>query len=101
MRTPMKPQMFQPMDIFQPKATFRPKIVEVGQGKHPVLIIDGFYKHPERVRDFFLSTPAAVWKTGPKSRNFKDFYDCRHHVQMPFGMEPVTSGLAGIVRAVF
>jgi hypothetical protein len=73
----------------------------VGAGSHKILIVDGFYKHPALVREFFLRSPVPVWKLSPDSRNFKDYYDCRHHVNLPFGFTHVTEFLARLVQAEF
>ena len=43
----------------------------------PTVVIDGFLKHPERVREVVGSTPAANWKHEQGGRNFVDYYDCR------------------------
>jgi uncharacterized protein (TIGR02466 family) len=43
----------------------------------PTVIIDGFLKHPDRVREVVGGTPAANWKHEQGGRNFVDYYDCR------------------------
>lgn len=93
--------------FFNPNSTFalarRPKISQqsVGREKTKVLIIDGIYKNPEAVRDIFLASPAPAWKLAPGSRNFKDYYDCRHAFTMYFGYSHVPDFIAQQVRNHF
>lgn len=73
----------------------------VGFEKHKVLIVDSFYKNPTLVRKFFLSSPVPVWKIQSGSRNFKDYYDCRHHINLSYGFAHVTDFIAQLVHAEF
>ena len=93
--------------FFNPSSTFalarRPKVslLSVGREKTKILIIDGIYKNPEAVREIFLSSPAPVWKLAPGSRNFKDYYDCRHAFTMYFGYTEVPAYIAQQVKDHF
>src|SRR5262249_38359523 len=94
-------RVFEPMSIFEPARTFQVSVETVGTERHQVLIVDGFYRRPARVRRFLRSIPAAIWKTAAGSRNFQDFYDCRHHIHMAYGLEPLIATLVGLIKKVF
>ena len=59
----------------------------VGSSQLKVVIIDNFYKEPERVRELLLNTPSPNWRMAGKTRNFKDYYDCRHRFELRMGFE--------------
>lgn len=95
------------LKYFFPRETFainfRPayKVYQVGQEKTKVLIVDNFYKYPNHVRDLFLNTPVPIWKYQKGSKNLKEYYDCRHSLNMSFGYEHVHEMIAKIVKKEF
>ncbi len=94
-------KFFMPADEFALGTRQKIRTAAVGREKSKVLILDGFYKNPMRVRELFLDSPAPVWKVTPDSRNFKDYYDCRHAFSMFFGYDQVTSCIGGAVKQEF
>lgn len=43
-----------------------------------MIVVDGFYHHPQEVRQLLLDLPHPVWKRHPKeSKNFVEYQDCR------------------------
>lgn len=90
-----------PQKVFALSTNAKGAIHRVGRENSKVLIIDGFYKNPELVRDFFLKSPVPIWKTQPGSRNFKDYFDCRHVVDFTYGFEHVTDYLSQIIKQEF
>lgn len=90
------------MDVFAPRGRrIQPTFQEIGSQRTPVLIMDDFYRSPERVREFFLSSPAPIWKTNGTSRNFLDYYDCRQSVAVKYGLDPLFMSLEFIVKEAF
>jgi hypothetical protein len=53
-----------------------------------VLIVDNFFANPERILNFIDTTPAPIWKAGANTRNFIDYYDCRHIMGLAY-FDPV------------
>ena len=51
-------QFMNPWEIFELSRYLDLQVFEVGNERHEVLIVDNFYKHPMKVKDFFLSIPA-------------------------------------------
>jgi hypothetical protein len=47
-----------------------------------VILIDNIYKNPFKVREFILGTPAPIWKYSNSTKNFKEYYDCRHRIYL-------------------
>jgi hypothetical protein len=43
-----------------------------------ILIVDDFYKYPEKLREYLLKCPAPIWKNTQISLNKIDYWDCRH-----------------------
>jgi len=56
------------------------KMVEIDGFR--MLVIDDFYRNPEHLRDYFLKSPAPLWKTATAGRNQIDYWDCRHQHKM-------------------
>jgi hypothetical protein len=60
--------------------------VEIVDGD--IVIIDNMFKDWTKIRDVYVNTPAFNWKMPTGTRNFKDYYDCRHfflhHEKYPF-----------------
>ncbi len=90
-----------PYELFAVNFNAHVNVITVGQEKHSVVIIDDFYLNPTDVRNFFLHTPVPVWKENLKSRNFKDYYDCRQSIELPFGFAPLLEVLSQTVKDVF
>ncbi len=94
-------RFFKPSEVFATSKRRKVWTETVGREKTKVLIVDGFYKHPQSVRNIFLSTPAPIWKVTPESRNFKDYYDCRHSFSMYYGYDQVTDLIRTTVKLEF
>jgi len=45
------------------------------------LIIDDFFLEYDGVLDYVDNVNVEIWKHTPTSRNFVDYYDCRHRIQ--------------------
>ncbi|MCH1430505.1 MAG: DUF6445 family protein [Chlamydiales bacterium] len=56
----LSPWIIDEEELFAPSAKLR--IHKEAIGKHKVIIIDDFYKHPEAVRDFILKSPSSKWE---------------------------------------
>jgi hypothetical protein len=56
------------------------KMVEIDGFR--MLVVDDFYRNPEHLRDYFLKSPAPLWKTAAAGRNQIDYWDCRHQHKM-------------------
>lgn len=69
---------FRPDEVFATRRDLDIEVYEIGREGHTVAVVDGFYRHPERVRELVLASPVPIWKTRPGGRNFVDYYDCRH-----------------------
>ncbi len=72
---------FKPAALFLVNSSFDVELVEIDGAK--ILIVDGFYRHPERLREHILSSPAPIWKTSLLGKNFRHYYDCRHSARVP------------------
>ena len=44
-----------------------------------IVIIDNLFKDWTKVRDAFIDAPAFNWRMPEGTRNFIDYYDCRHY----------------------
>ena len=44
-----------------------------------IIIIDNMFKEWIKVRDVFIDAPAFNWRMPEGTRNFIDYYDCRHY----------------------
>lgn len=46
------------------------------------LIIDNFYKNPEKIHSWFQQSWVPPWKLDARGNNFKEYYDCRMFVPL-------------------
>jgi hypothetical protein len=51
--------------------------VEVVDGD--IVVIDNLFKDWTKLRNVYIDAPAFNWKMPEGTRNFIDYYDCRHH----------------------
>lgn len=65
-----------------------------------ILIIDGLFKTPDQMRDFFLSMPAPMWKQPEGTRNFIDYYDCMQLFKWWKGF-PFDKPISNIIKNVY
>lgn len=82
-------------EIFDVNEEFDVEIID-----EDVLIIDGLFKDWTKVRDVFINAPAFNWRMPKETRNFIDYYDCRHF----FGHEqkyPFADSVAKILEHVY
>ena len=75
---------YKPDELFAINEHPKVELTRLGDSNNMVVVIQDFYKHPEKVRDLVLSTPYPIWKSSETSRNFIDYYDCRHFIDVPF-----------------
>ena len=68
-------------DIFKPNPDS--KIVV----EDNIVYIDDFFSDFDRILDLIYNMNVEVWKHGDDSRNFVDYYDCRHTINNPFVKE--------------
>jgi len=45
------------------------------------LIIDNFFLEYDKILDYVNNINVEIWKNTPTSKNFIDYYDCRHRIQ--------------------
>jgi len=45
-----------------------------------IIVVDNVYKTPELIREYILASPAPIWKTSENTKNFIDYYDCKHDI---------------------
>lgn len=90
-----------PAQVFalHPRPRIRTRVV--GESKIKVVTVDQFYRDPQRVRAFFFSMPAPIWKTGPGSKNYRDYCDARHSLSLPYRFSHVTERIADLVKEHF
>lgn len=67
---------FKPLELFEINQELTVKKIKIDDAI--ILIIDNFYKNPDRLRELILETPVPIWKNTHDSLNFKQYYDCRH-----------------------
>ncbi len=75
---------YKPEEIFTINKHLEPEVFPLGNSENVVVTVDNFYEHPEKVREIVLQTPYPIWKHNEQSRNFIDYYDCRHFFSVPF-----------------
>jgi len=75
---------YRPEEIFEIHPHAQVVLTELGNSGNKVVVVDNFYVHPEKVRELILSTPYPIWKHNENSRNFTDYYDCRHFMTVPY-----------------
>jgi len=72
--------MFDPIDVnelFELNPDYKVESFENG-----VLVIDDWYKNYEEIHEVLQNATPVKWKGNIEgSRNFKDYYDCRHFIQ--------------------
>jgi hypothetical protein len=61
-----------PDDLFKVNDNLSPKF----EGE--VIIIDNYYKNIEQIQELISNSYVPRWKWNKDTRNFKDYYDCRH-----------------------
>lgn len=69
----IKPFRFDKLFKINPDATV---LVE-----NDCLIIDNFFSYYDKVLDYVNNNNVEIWKYSPTSKNFIDYYDCRHRIQ--------------------
>lgn len=68
---------FDPKEVFLVNDELKVQTIKLG-GADTVLIIDNFYQYPEKISEIVRKSPAPMWKNQDETRNFKEYYDCRH-----------------------
>ena len=64
------------------------------------IIIDNFFKDWTKIRNAFIDAPAFNWKMPKGTRNFIDYYDCRHFYSHYEGF-PFTDFIEKIIKYVW
>jgi len=49
--------------------------------ENSVIIIDDFFLYYDKVLDYVSNNNVEIWKHSLTSRNFIDYYDCRHRIE--------------------
>jgi hypothetical protein len=65
-------------DIFAINEEFSVEVID-----DDIVVIDNLFKDWTKVRDVYIDAPAFNWKMPEGTRNFIDYYDCRHHFIHP------------------
>lgn len=65
-----------------------------------VIVFDNFFKDWTKIRDVFIDAPAFNWKMPDGTRNFIDYYDCRHFYKVHFGF-PFQKIIPKIIENVY
>jgi hypothetical protein len=65
-----------------------------------IVIIDNFFRDWTKIRDVFVDAPAFNWKMPEGTRNFIDYYDCRHFYKVHFGF-PFQKVIPKIIKHVY
>jgi hypothetical protein len=76
--------------------------VEVVDGD--IVIIDNLFKDWTKIRDAFIDAPAFNWRVPKGTRNFIDYYDCRHyfmHEQQYGFTDPIANVLEHVHKCKF
>jgi hypothetical protein len=66
----------EPNDLFSINISMNIELIVVDGFK--ILIVDDFYKNPEKLREYLLKSPAPIWKNSQTGLNKIDYWDCRH-----------------------
>ena len=74
--------------------------VEYIEGIGPVVIIDNFYAYPDDIQSMLHSAWVPSYHLNAKSRNFKDYYDCRHNIQVTPTEHPTEHESQMLIRDV-
>lgn len=72
---------FKPSELFVVNPDFRAELLRTDPA---VVVVDDFYLAPEKVREFVLSMPYPIWKHHQQTKNFFDYYDCRHNILLDY-----------------
>jgi hypothetical protein len=72
---------FNPRDLFKVNKHAQATVVKDAP---PIVVVDDFYESPEKVRDLVLAMPYPIWKHNAQSKNFVDYYDCRHRLTLDY-----------------
>jgi hypothetical protein len=65
-----------------------------------VIVFDNFFKDWTKIRNVFIDAPAFNWKMPEGTRNFIDYYDCRHFYKVHFGF-PFQNIIPRIIKKVY
>ena len=66
--------------VFEPNPDAKVGRIQV-DGLVSMFIIDDFYRHPEIIHEMLQNSWVHAWKWEPNSKNFVDYYDCRHVIK--------------------
>jgi len=66
----------EPNELFAINNSMKVKLIVIDEFK--ILIVDDFYKNPEKLREYLLNSPAPIWKNSQTGFNKIDYWDCRH-----------------------
>ena len=69
-----------------------------------IVVIDNIFKDWTKIRDAYIDTPAFNWRMPKGTRNFIDYYDCRHtfsHEQKYPFIIPVNKVLEHVYKCKF
>lgn len=61
-------------DVFAINDEFHVEVID-----NDIVIINDMFKDWTKIRNVFIDAPAFNWKMPEGTRNFIDYYDCRHH----------------------
>lgn len=81
-------------DVFSIYAEFNVEKID------DIIIIDNLFEDWSKVRQLFINTPALNWKMPEGTRNFIDYYDCRHYYKVHFGY-PFIDPIKKIIKHVY
>lgn len=69
---------FKPEDILIPSEDLKVDLYLLEGLCLPIIIIENFYKFPDRVRELIQRLPHPIWKRHPReTKNFIEYMDCR------------------------
>tara|TARA_B110000285_G_C15142333_1_gene631815 strand:- start:2417 stop:3109 length:693 start_codon:yes stop_codon:yes gene_type:complete len=74
--------------------------VETIEDIGPVVIIDDFYAYPDDIQDMLEKAWVPSYHLNAKSHNFKDYYDCRHNIQVTPTEHPTEHESQMLIRDV-
>lgn len=66
----------EPNELFTINESMKVKLIEIEGFR--ILVVDDFYEHPHKLRDYLLQSPAPIWKDAPIGLNKLNYWDCRH-----------------------
>ena len=65
-----------------------------------VIVFDNLFKDWTKIRDAFIDAPAFNWKMPEGTRNFIDYYDCRHFFKIHTGF-PFQKVIPKIIKKIY